>query len=115
MKKLLTIWLVMLLTAALVGSSPSKGQAATTATKESGTTAETKKAPAKELLDINSASTDELKSLGGIDDATAKKIVENRPYERKDQLVSKKIISRQTYVRIKDQIIAKQAKQTKTK
>jgi competence protein ComEA len=114
MKKLLTIWLVMLLTAALVRSSPSKEQAATTATKESGTTAETKKAP-KELLDINNASTDELKSLGGIDDATAKKIVENRPYEREDQLVSQKIISRQTYVRIKDRIIAKQAKQTKTK
>ena len=114
MKRLFTMWLMALVTIALVGSSPS--QAATKETKEkSTTTTETKKAPAKEQLDINSASTDELKSLGGIDDATAKKIVESRPYKRKDQLVSKKIISRETYDKIKDRIIAKQAKQTKTK
>src|SRR5712692_2644484 len=119
MKRLLAMWLMILVTAAFVASSPSTGQAATTTkeTKEkSGTTTETKKAPVKkELLDINTASTDELKSLEGIDDASAKKIVENRPYKRKDQLVSKKIIIRETYDKIKDRIIAKQAKQTKTK
>src|SRR5207253_9809807 len=118
-KRLLAICFTMLLTAALIGSSPSTGQAAAT-TKEtkqkSETTSETKKAPAKkELLDINTVSTDDLKSLEGIDDATAKKIVENRRYKRKDQLVSKKIISRETYDKITDRIIAKKAKQTKAK
>jgi DNA uptake protein ComE-like DNA-binding protein len=45
----------------------------------------------KEPLDINSASEDQLKALPGIGDAYSKKIVENRPYKRKDELVPKKI------------------------
>ena len=69
-----------------------------------------KAAPAKAaLLDINTASADELKALPGIGEAYSKKIVENRPYQRKDQLMSKKIIPEATYKGIKDQIIAKQA------
>jgi competence protein ComEA len=63
----------------------------------------------KALLDINTASTDDLKALPGIGEAYSKKIIDNRPYQRKDQLVSRKIIPEQTYQGIKDQIIAKQA------
>jgi competence protein ComEA len=51
------------------------------ATKSDKAGASTKKAP----LDINSASPDELKALPGIGDAYAKKIVEGRPYKRKDE------------------------------
>ena len=61
----------------------------------------------KEPLDINSASADELKAVKGIGEADAKKIVENRPYKTKDELVQKKVMPKATYDRIKDQIVAK--------
>ena len=61
------------------------------------------------LLDINTAPASELETLPGIGDAYSKKIVDNRPYKRKDELVKKKIIPQATYDKIKDQIIAKQA------
>jgi competence protein ComEA len=61
----------------------------------------------KEPLDINTASADELKAVKGIGEADAKKIVENRPYKTKDELVEKKVVSKATYDKIRDQIIVK--------
>ncbi len=68
---------------------------------------------AKSLLDINSASEQALQQLPGIGTAYAAKIVQNRPYASKNQLVSKQVIPSATYEKIKDLIIAKQGAATK--
>ncbi len=46
-----------------------------------------------DLLDINTATGDELKALSGIGDAHSEKIIKGRPYQRKDELVQKKMAS----------------------
>jgi competence protein ComEA len=62
------------------------------------------------LIDINTASQDELKALPGIGDAYSAAIIKNRPYANKRQLVSRKVIPQATYDKIADRVVAKQGK-----
>lgn len=68
------------------------------------------KHPRAKVVDINSASVDELKLLPGVTDDVAKKIVAGRPYTGKDQLLKQNIVDKDEYAKIRPLIHAKQPK-----
>ena len=73
-----------------------------------------RKAPVK-LVDINSASRAELKTLPGIGDAEADRIIAARPYLSKASLLSSKVLSDSAYFALKGRIVAVQPDPAKVK
>ena len=101
-KSLITRILIVLFALSLMGSVVS-AQSSKKSTSKTDTAA-----ASSDLLDINSATKEQLDALPGIGAAYSQKILDGRPYAKKTDLVRKKIIPQATYDKIKDKIIAKQ-------
>jgi DNA uptake protein ComE-like DNA-binding protein len=84
-------------------------------TKASANSTPTSSVPKVKLVDINSASKDELKTLPGVTDDVAARIIDGRPYLSKAHLLTRKIVDAGGYENLRTLVIAKQKSSTPAK
>lgn len=58
----------------------------------------------EQKININIATVEELDTLPGVGKVTAKKIIDNRPYQSTEELLTKKAVGKSVYEKIKDLI-----------
>ncbi|WHZ13954.1 MAG: hypothetical protein OJF52_000789 [Nitrospira sp.] len=63
----------------------------------------------EQFTDINTAPVPRLKSLSGIGEHYANKIVEGRPYRNREELLTRQILPQYIYGRIMDRLVAGQS------
>ncbi len=122
MTKKLTMLLFALVVAAALSfaqSTPSSSNAGQSASDTTSTTTTTTKtvhhskkaasassATSSEKLDINTATKEQLEALPGIGPKYSQKIIDGRPYRSKAELLSKHIVPRSVYEKIRGDVVA---------